>query len=99
MNEAIPWYKSAILRGILIAVVTQVIDKVQIHYHMNLSVFGLNAQNVADWAMDAISAAAVGYAMHGRIAKPVPPVTLTKAAAEAANSQQPATPASTEPKP
>jgi hypothetical protein len=86
---AIPWYKSAVLRGILIAVLTQVLDKVQIRYHMNLSVFGLNAQDVADWAMDAITAAAVGYAAHGRVTKPSPVVTLTKAKADTINVQPP----------
>lgn len=93
MNEeqdapvAIPWYKSAVLKGILIAVITQLIDKIQIHYHMNLSLFGLNPQDIADWAMDAISAAAMGYAVHGRVTKPAPVVTLTKAKAEAINEQ------------
>jgi len=86
---AIPWYKSAVLKGIIIAVLTQVLDKIQIRYHMNLSVFGLDAQVIADWAMDAISAAAMGYAAHARVVKPSPVVTLTKAKADAVNIQPP----------
>ena len=85
--DSIPWYKSAVLRGILIAVASQIIDKVQKQYHMDLSVFGLNPQSIADAALDLISAAAAAYAIHGRVAKPNPPVTLTKAGADAANLQ------------
>lgn len=98
MTTAIPWYKSAVLRGLLIAVSTQVIDKVQAHYHMNLSIFGLDAQDIADWVLDVISAAAAAYAVHGRVSKPAPTVTLTKAAADAVNSTpvSPDTPASME---
>jgi hypothetical protein len=88
----IPWYKSTILRGILIAFATQLIDKIQIRYHMNLSLFGLNAQDVADWAMDAISAGAMAWAVKGRVVGPVPPVALNKAAAQAANSCSSTTP-------
>jgi hypothetical protein len=92
---AIPWYKSAVLRGILIAVLTQVLDKIQIRYHMNLSLFGLNAQDIADWVMDGISGAAITYAAHARVVKPSPVVTTTKAKADAINLQPPppATPA------
>jgi hypothetical protein len=89
MNDApaaIPWYKSAVLRGILVAVVTQIIGKVQAKYHIDVTTFGLNINDLVGWLMDLISAAAAAYAFHGRLVKPLPDITLTKAAAVAVNT-------------
>jgi hypothetical protein len=89
MNDVIPWYKSAILKGILVAVSGQVIKAVTDHYHIQsdtLAALGIDPNGLADWIMNILSSAAAAYAVHARVAKPVPPVTLTKAAADAANS-------------
>ena len=45
------------------------------------------ADMATDFAMNAISGAALTYAVHGRVAKPLPAVVLTKAKAAAANAQ------------
>lgn len=82
---AIPWYRSAVLRGILTIIVTQLISRITAQYHIDASLFGLNIADVVNWLMDAISAGAAAYAVHGRVAKPVPPVTLTKTDADKAN--------------
>lgn len=76
--NSIPWYRAAVLRGILIAVISQVIARVQARYHIDFAVLGVNANTIVDWLMDMIAAGALAYASHGRITKPLPPVTLTK---------------------
>lgn len=89
MNDVIPWYRSAILKGILVAVFGQVLKGVADHYHIKsdtLAALGIDPNGLADWAMNIISSAAAAYAVHARVAKPVPAVALTKAAADAANS-------------
>lgn len=111
MNDApgaIPWYKSAVLRGLLmilsalaIKILTQVLKKYQVD--LDLGLLGLSADTLTDYIMDAVIPAAVGYAIHGRATKPLPAVTLTKAAADAANANsvnptQPAQPAMEPPK-
>lgn len=82
---AIPWYKSHILQGILTVVVTQVIAKVASLYHIDFAVLGLDVNSIVEWLMNIISAAAVAYATHARVTKPIPPVTLTKTEAAKAN--------------
>lgn len=90
--NAIPWYKSRILQGILTVAVTQLIGRVQAQYHVDLSVMGISVTDIVSWLMDMISAGALAWAAHARIALsvPIPPVvTLTKSEAEAANKEPP----------
>lgn len=89
---AIPWYRSTVLVGILTAVCTQVIARVQAKYHVDLAVFGINANDLAGWVLDGISAAAVAWAAHGRVTqKASPQVTLKPSTAKAINAQSPST--------
>jgi hypothetical protein len=74
----IPWYQSRILVGILTAVCTQVLARVQAKFHVDLSVFGINANDLASWVLDAVSAIAIAVAAHARVTKPIPPVTFSK---------------------
>ena len=76
--QSIPWYRSAVLQGLLTVVVSQSVARLQSHYHIDFSIMDVSVTDVVNWLMDMISAAALAYAAHGRIAKPTPPVTLTK---------------------
>lgn len=87
---ALPWYKSRILRGLLTIVVTQLIAKITAQYHINFAILGLDINSIVEWLMNLISAGAVAYATHARVAPsvPIPPViTLTKASADAKNQE------------
>jgi len=84
--QAIPWYKSRILQGILTIIFTQVIARVQSLYHIDF--MGMSVTDIVNWLMDVISAAGAYWATYARVmpSVPIPPVvTLTKSAAEAAN--------------
>lgn len=86
---AVPWYRTAVLRGILITFFTQVIARVAGKYHIDiaaLSALGVNADLLAQMTLDGISAIALAYAAHGRVVKPLPAVTLTKKQADAENA-------------
>lgn len=86
---AIPWYKTAVIRGILVAVFTQLLAGVARKFHMDigaLAAIGLDANTLTEIALDGIGAAAAAYALHGRVVKPLPAVTLTKKQADAANA-------------
>lgn len=87
MNDAIPWYRSRILQGLLTILVTQVAAKVAAQFHINFALFGLDVNSIVQWLMDLSSAGALAYATHARTTKPVPPVTLTKAEATAVNAE------------
>lgn len=98
---AIPWYKTAVIRGILVAFFTQVLAGVARKYHMDiaaLSAIGLDANTLTEITLDGIGAAAGAYALHGRVVKPLPAVTLTKKQADAINAAaaQPVDPPSTQ---
>lgn len=91
MNDApaIPWYKSAVLRGVLVAIFTQAIARIAGKYHIDiaqLTALGINPDALAQMVLDGISTAALAYAAHGRVVKPNPPITLTKKQADAANA-------------
>lgn len=86
---AIPWYKSAVFRGFLIAFFSQVIARVASKYHIDvatLTAFGINADLLTQMALDGIATAAGAYALHGRATKALPAVTLTKKQADAENA-------------
>lgn len=85
-TQAIPWYKSRVLVGLVTIVVSQVVDQVQKHYKINLGAFGISINDLVDYILDGVGVAAASWVAHARVTKPSPPVTLTKAAAVAANS-------------
>lgn len=79
---AMPWYRSKIIVAILTAVATQILARVKAKYHIDLTVFGVTADELVEGALDAITALAVTYATHARVTqKAAPQITLTKAAA------------------
>jgi hypothetical protein len=85
---AIPWYKSRILQGLLTIVVTQIVAKVQSQWHVDF--MGISVTDIVSWLMNIISAGAVYWATHARVAPtvPIPPVvTGTQAQADVINSQ------------
>lgn len=95
-SQVIPWYKSAILKGIVTALCAQALKGVADHFHIKsdtLATLSLDPNGLADWIMNVLSTAALAYAAHARVVHPVPPVTLTKASADAANFSQPVKPA------
>lgn len=75
-----PWYKSQILQGILVAVITQLVA------HSNLAGIVTSDQvaGVVNWILEGISAAAAAYAARARIVGPVHPIAGTKTAQNAA---------------
>lgn len=70
----IPWYKSQILLAILTAVVAQGLLRLKTQFHLDLTLYGVDANGAANWLMDIISAAAMAWAYHARVAKPLPPI-------------------------
>lgn len=96
---AVAWYRSRILQGLLTVLVTQMISRVQAQYHLDLAVMGFGVNDIVSWLMDLISAAALTYAAHARVAPsvPIPPVvTLTKSEADKVNLVPPFVPTSKE---
>jgi hypothetical protein len=73
-----PWYRSPVLVGIATAVSAQIIRRVQNKYHVDLAVFGINATDLASYALDTISAIGVSAAAYFRATSKIAPVTLTK---------------------
>jgi hypothetical protein len=85
----VPWYKTAVFRGILVTFFTQAIARVASQYHIDitaLSALGINPDWLAQVTLDGISTLALAYAAHGRAKKPLPAVTLTKKQADEANA-------------
>lgn len=72
--DPIPWYHSAVLRGILIATVSQLLLRVKTKFNVDLSLYGVDANGATELLLDAMTAAALAYSAHGRIAKPNPPI-------------------------
>jgi hypothetical protein len=88
MTDAIPWYRSRILQGLLTIIVTQIVAKVTAQYHINFEVLGLSVNDIVAWLMNLISAGAAAWAVHARVAPSVPipaVVTLTQGGADKAN--------------
>jgi hypothetical protein len=94
MNETpafAPWYKSAVVKGlaiifstIILKIIALVLKKYQID--LDLSALGLTPDTLADFIIVTVIPGAVGYALHGRVAKGLPTLTLTKGAADTANA-------------
>jgi hypothetical protein len=87
---AIPWYRSNVLRGILVATIAGIASR----FHLTAK-FAPDASQIADTLLDLVSLAGAAYAAQARVRKPMPVVTTTKAQAEAINNA-PAPPVLTE---
>jgi hypothetical protein len=86
---AAPWYRSAVLQGILVAVIAQGLLRLKTQFGVDLSIYGLDANGLANWAMDIVSALALSYATRARLTqKAAPQITLTKAKADSLNAPQ-----------
>lgn len=80
--SSIPWYRSQIIVGVLTAVVVQVAAHVQARYHIDLAAYGVTADQAVGVLLDAASAAAAAWAVHGRVTQnSAPAITLTKPSA------------------
>lgn len=86
----LPWYRSPVLKGILIAVCAQVLLKVQRKWGIDLSQYGIDATALAEWVLNIVAGAALTWAAHSRITSPIQPVTLRK---QPPDPSPPATPA------
>lgn len=75
----IPWYKSQILQGLIVAVVAQVLA------HSGLAAVITPDQGVAivNWILEALSAGAAAYAARARVVGPVHPIAGTQTAKNA----------------
>jgi MFS superfamily sulfate permease-like transporter len=74
-TTTIPWYQSKIIRRLALSIATQVIAATHLtQYFTDINVGILVGIAYAAWAL------------HGRVTKPVPPVALTQAKADIANT-------------
>lgn len=84
----IPWWKSSIIRSVLVIVFAQALAKVAAHFHLTpdaLANIGINADVCTQWALDGISTLAAGGILHARVKQPLPVVVLTKTKADQLN--------------
>lgn len=86
---AIPWYRSHVLQGILVAVIAQGLLRLKTQFGIDLTLSGIDANSAANWIIDGISAAALAYATRARVSKPMPAVTANKTQAAAINAANP----------
>lgn len=88
--DAMPWYRSKIIVGILTAVLVQVLARLKAQYHIDFSLYGVTADQAAETVLDVISAIAASIALHGRVSqKAAPPISLTKPPAPPAQESKP----------
>jgi hypothetical protein len=82
MDSHAPWYKSATFQGVIAILVARILA------HCNLSGVITSDQGVqlVNGVLDAVIPVALAWIAHGRVSKPLPTLTLTKAAADAANA-------------
>lgn len=79
-----PWYKSQILQGLIVAVVTQLLA----HSGLAASITPAQAVDVVNWILEGLSAAGAAYAARARVVGPVHPITGSKTA-QAAQAASP----------
>ena len=77
---AIPWYKSNILRALLVVALTHTLT----HYKLISQFAPDDIGTFVDEILSAIGYAATGFAAYSRVAHDTPPIVSTKAKAEAA---------------
>lgn len=81
--DTIPWYQSNTLRGVLLSLISQGLMFAKAKGWIG---FDLDASTLVDLILQAGAAGGAIWAFIARSMKPTPPVTLTKAKADAANA-------------
>jgi hypothetical protein len=81
-TTTIPWYQSKIIRRLALSIATQVIAAT----HLTQYFTDINVGILVDDLLEAVGIAYAAWALHGRVTKPVPPVALTQAKADIANT-------------
>ncbi len=81
-NAPIPWYRSRIIQRLALSLVMQLV----VVFHLSKYFTDVNMAVLVDDLLELVGIASAGWALHARVVKPVPPVVLTKAAAEKAAS-------------
>lgn len=76
---AIPWYKSAVLRGLIVIVITQTLT----HFKLVSQFTSTDIGSFVDGLLSVISYLAAAYAAYSRVSKPNPTITSTQAKADA----------------
>lgn len=79
--NAIPWYKSAIVRQAALAILIHIIGFTPLAKYLA----GVDLAPLVDGLLEALGTYLDASILHTRITKPIPPVALTKAKADAAN--------------
>ena len=82
-TDTIPWYKSQVLQGILVAMITHAL--VRLHIAQRFA-----PDQVAEFVNDTLDMLGFVYAAsaaYHRVRSPLPPVAINKAAADAANTK------------
>ena len=69
--EKMPWYKSNTLRGLLVAAITLIAQKLGIAD----TVADADAAKLVDLALGLVEGVAIAYAAHARVTQPTPPVS------------------------
>ena len=85
MNDTIPWYKSAIAQRLALAIVAHIIGMTPAAKY----IVGLDLAPLINDLLEAAGTALDAWALHARATKPVPPIALTQARADAVNVTQP----------
>jgi hypothetical protein len=75
---ATPWYKSQVLRGVAIVVVTRILAR----FHIQIP--GVDAGDIVDTLMDLGTLAGAALVAYGRVSKPNLPIVASQAKADAA---------------
>lgn len=75
---ATPWYKSGVLRGVAVVVVTRILAR------FHVSIPGVDAGDIVDTLLDLGTLAGAAYAAYSRTTKPNLPIVATQAKADAA---------------
>lgn len=83
-----PWYKSAVLRGIALIVISRILAR----FHIEIP--GVAAGDVVDTLLDLATLGGAAYAAWARVKHPLPNLTTTQAKADAANAAPPVPPVS-----
>lgn len=87
--SSIPWYQSAIVRRLALSIAVQLLAA----FHLSKYLAGADLSILVDDLLEAAGMAYAAWAIHARATKPLPPLTLTRAAAiEAAAPLSKATP-------
>lgn len=85
---AIPWYKSKILQGVVTGIVAQVISRLQNQYHIDLTVYGVTANDLVSGIMDLITVAAIGWTTRARVTQTTAPqIVASKSTADSINQE------------